>query len=77
MPRTIGTASGQALKVMLGDAVKARGYNLRQLAEMTGIRPGTIGGMLYGDVRGSIEAWARLLDAAGVELAWQLKAELD
>ena len=76
MPRTIGSARGRALRTMMADAVKARGYSLRVLALRSGLHPGTVGGMLYNAKHpGSVESWARLLDAAGVELAWQLRGE--
>lgn len=62
------------LQTTFRDAVKQSGYNNTQLAERSGLSRQHVSKLLNGRVRGTLDTWEVLLDAAGVAIGWRLKS---
>lgn len=58
---------------MFIDAVRSSKKTPTEIARDAGISRQAVSEMLNGRVRGSIMSWAKVLDAAGVEIGWRLK----
>lgn len=59
------------LQSVLSEAVRTSPLTYKQIAVVTGMKPGTISEMINGRVNGSIKSWQKLLDATEVQIGWK------